>query len=51
MIINSPSNLPSLVAFDSSSLYSKNILNFVLTFLKEDKTFDINSDDEILKKP
>ena len=50
VIINSPSNLPSLVAFDSSSLYSKNILNFVLTFLKEDKTFDINSDDEILKK-
>ena len=50
VIINSPSNLPSLVAFDASSLYSKNILNFVLTFLKEDKTFDINSDDEILKK-
>ena len=50
VIISSPSNLPSLVAFDASSLYSKNILNFVLTFLKEDKTFDINSDDEILKK-
>ena len=50
VIINSPSNLPSLVAFDSSSLYAKNVLNFVLNFLKEDKTFNINSDDEILKK-
>jgi len=50
VIINSPNNLPSLVAFDSSSLYAKNVLNFVLNFLKEDKTFNINSDDEILKK-
>ena len=50
VIINSPTNLPSLVAFDASSLYSKNILNFISTFMKENKIFDINSDDELLTK-
>ncbi len=50
VIINSPTNLPSLVAFDASSLYSKNILNFISTFMKENNIFDINSDDELLTK-
>ena len=49
VIINSPKNLPSLVSFDASSLYSKNIFNFI-TFFKEEKVFDINSEDELLSK-
>ena len=50
VIINSPTNLPSLVSFDASSLYSKNIFNFIKSFLDEKKSFDINSDDELLTK-
>ena len=50
VIINSPTNLPSLVAFDASSLYSKNLLNFISSFIKENKIFDINTDDELLTK-
>ena len=50
VIINSPTNLPSLVSFDASSLYSKNILNFVISFLGNEKVFSINSDDELLTK-
>ncbi len=49
-IINSPTNLPSLVAFDASSLYSKNLLNFISSFVNEDKIFDIDADDELLTK-
>ena len=49
-IVSSPKNLPSLVSFDASSLYAKNIFNFVMSFLSEDKTFDINSNDELLSK-
>ena len=49
VIINSPKNLPSLVSFDASSLYSKNIFNFISTFYKENNFFDINSEDELLK--
>ena len=37
VIINSPTNLPSLVSFDASSLYSKNIFNFVMSFLSMKK--------------
>ena len=48
VIINSPTNLPSLVSFDASSLYSKNIFNFIKSFLDDKKSFDINSDDELL---
>ena len=50
VVINSPTNLPSLVSFDASSLYSKNIFNFITSFLDDRKSFDINSDDEILTK-
>ena len=50
VIINSPTNLPSLVSFDASSLYSKNIFNFIKSFLDDKKSFDINSDDELLTK-
>ena len=50
VVINSPTNLPSLVSFDASSLYSKNIFNFITSFLDDKKSFDINSDDELLTK-
>ena len=50
VVINSPTNLPSLVSFDASSLYSKNIFNFITSFLDDRKSFDINSDDELLTK-
>ena len=39
VVINSPTNLPSLVSFDASSLYSKNIFNFVISFLDDRKSF------------
>ncbi len=50
IIIYSPPNLPSLVSYDASSLYSKNIYNFIITFFNSEKIFDINSDDELLVK-
>ena len=50
IIISSPTNLPSLVSFDASSLYAKNIFNFITSFLSEEKVFDINSNDELLSK-
>ena len=50
VIVSSPANLPSLVSFDASSLYSKNLFNFISNFLDEDKTFNVNSDDELLTK-
>ena len=34
IIISSPTNLPSLVSFDASSLYAKNIFNFITSFLR-----------------
>ena len=50
IIISSPTNLPSLVSFDASSLYAKNIFNFITSFLSKEKVFDINSNDELLSK-
>ena len=50
VVINSPINLPSLVSFDASSLYSKNIFNFLMSFLDDKKNFDLNSTDELLTK-
>ena len=50
IIICSPTNLPSLVSFDASSLYAKNVFNFITSFLSEEKVFDINSNDELLSK-
>ena len=50
IIISSPTNLPSLVSFDASSLYAKNVFNFITSFLSEEKVFDINSNDELLSK-
>jgi NAD(P) transhydrogenase subunit alpha len=45
-----PSNLPAKVARDASSLYAKNLLNFMLhLFNKEDEILQIDSQDEIIK--
>jgi NAD(P) transhydrogenase subunit alpha len=42
-------NLPSKLSQDASSLYSKNLFNFVQLMVKV-KIIDIDWEDEILKK-
>ena len=43
-------NVPSRTAVDSSSLYARNLLNFVSTFVnRETKAIDIDWDDELIK--
>ena len=49
-IIYAPRNLPSLIAYDSSLLFSKNVFNFISNFITENKTFDIETKDELLLK-
>ena len=49
-IIYAPRNLPSLIAYDSSLLFSKNVFNFISNFITENKTFDIETEDELLLK-
>ena len=48
--IYSPANLPSSISYDSSLLFSKNILNFVTHIIGEEKIIDFNSEDEIISK-
>ena len=44
------SNIPSRIAEDASSLYARNVFNFVGLLLSEDKSkLVINTDDEIIK--
>jgi NAD(P) transhydrogenase subunit alpha len=44
------SNIPSRIAEDSSSLYARNVFNFVGLLLSEDKSkLVVNMDDEIIK--
>ncbi len=50
VILYAPSNLPSLIAYDASLLYSKNILNFTNTFLDDKGHFMIDKDDELLQE-
>ncbi len=45
-----PRNLPSLIAYDASLLFSKNIFNFSSNFIGEDQVFNIESKDELLLK-
>ena len=40
-IVYAPRNLPSLIAYDASLLFSKNIFNFISNFITENKIFDI----------
>ena len=49
-IVYAPTNLPSLIAYDASLLFSKNIFNFIYNFITENKTFDIEAQDELLLK-
>ena len=39
-----------MVAFDASALFSKNLLNFLSTFVKDKNIFDIETEDELLQK-
>ncbi|MAJ24511.1 MAG: hypothetical protein CMP36_03265 [Rickettsiales bacterium] len=48
--IYAPRNLPSLIAYDASLLFSKNLFNFIINFIGDDKVFNINSKDELLTK-
>ena len=48
--IYAPRNLPSMIAYDSSLLFSKNVFNFISNFITENKTFDIETEDELLSK-
>ena len=43
-----PSNLPSEVAQDASSLYAKNLLNFVSLMIQDGK-FNLDFNDDIIK--
>ena len=47
-ILYAPSNLPSLIPYDASLLYSKNLFSFVTTFINEEKKFNIDEEDQIL---
>ena len=49
-VVYAPRNLPSLIAYDASLLFSKNIFNFISNFITENKTFDIEDKDELLLK-
>jgi NAD(P) transhydrogenase subunit alpha len=49
-ILYAPSNLPSLISYDASLLYSKNLFNFITTFINEEKKFNLDEEDEILRK-
>ena len=49
-ILYAPRNLPSLISYDASLLYSKNLFNFITTFINEEKKFNLDEEDEILRK-
>ena len=49
-VVYAPRNLPSLIAYDASLLFSKNIYNFISNFITENKIFDIEAKDELLSK-
>jgi NAD(P) transhydrogenase subunit alpha len=42
------SNIPALMATDASSLYARNLFNFIQPMLQEDGSLQINRDDEII---
>lgn len=49
-IVYAPKNLLSLIAYDASLLFSKNVFNFISNFITDNKTFDIEAKDELLLK-
>ena len=48
-IVYAPTNLPSLIAYDASLLFSR-IFLILFQFITENKTFDIEAKDELLLK-
>ena len=42
--------MPSLIAYDAILLFSKNVFNFISNFINENKTFDMDTKDELLLK-
>ena len=47
-VIYAPANLPSLIAYDASLLYAKNIFNFLNSFIDEEKKINLETNDELL---
>jgi len=43
------SNIPALMATDASSLYARNLFNFIAPMLQEDGSLQINRDDEVIE--
>jgi NAD(P) transhydrogenase subunit alpha len=41
-------NIPALVAADSSSLYARNVLDFLKLVITKEGTFDVPADDDIV---
>jgi len=41
-------NIPALMATDASSLYARNLFNFITPMLQEDGSLNINRDDEVI---
>jgi len=41
-------NIPALMATDASSLYARNLFNFITPMLQEDGSLQINRDDEVI---
>jgi len=41
-------NIPALMATDASSLYARNLFNFIAPMLQEDGSLQINRDDEVI---
>ena len=42
-------NIPSTVSTEASSLYARNVFNFIETLFDKEKNFAINQEDEIQK--
>jgi len=42
-------NIPALMATDASSLYARNLFNFISPMLQEDGSLHINRDDEVIE--
>jgi len=42
-------NIPALMATDASSLYARNLFNFITPMLQEDGSLNINRDDEVIE--
>ena len=48
MTIVGETNIPALVAADSSSLYARNVLDFLKLVITKEGTFEVPMDDDIV---